>query len=322
MVIRIFKTNQVIANAFVLLLSILLWIPGYFVVVKINLPTYSLFNFFGAWLIEMPSLQVFITSVLIGLQAIFLNHIVNEEKLIKGNSHLVGLFFVVLNAAASLLLSINPIVIVNFFVLGVIYFFFKLYTVTNAKSFLFNAGLLIGLGSLIFSPLLVLFPLLWIVLSYLRTPSIKDFFITLFGVVLPFIYFVSYIYLTDQLFKISYIDWLFNKTIFEVEHFPTSYYYYLGVLVILLVFSIANLFLNLVREVVKTRKLYIVIFLLTLFLFTTIFFNKENMLALYVLLTVPFAVFLANYFNQIKREWLAELYFTMLCLGIAAGYFL
>src|SRR5690606_10199379 len=136
MVIRIFKTNQVIANAFVLLLSILLWIPGYFVVVKINLPNYSLFNFFGAWLLEMPSLQVFITSVLIGLQAIFLNHIVNEEKLIKGNSHLVGLFFVVLNAASSLLLSINPIVVVNFFVLGVIYFFFKLYTLTNAKSFL------------------------------------------------------------------------------------------------------------------------------------------------------------------------------------------
>lgn len=322
MVIRIFKTNQVIANAFVLLLSILLWIPGYFVVVKINLPNYSLFNFFGAWLLEMPSLQVFITSVLIGLQAIFLNHIVNEEKLIKGNSHLVGLFFVVLNAAASLLLSINPIVLVNFFVLGVMYFFFKLYTLTNAKSFLFNAGLLIGLGSLIFSPLLVLFPLLWIVLSYLRTPSIKDFFITLFGVVLPFIYFVAYIYLTDQLFKISYIDWLFNKTIFEVEHLSTSYYYYLGVLVVLLVFGVANLFLNLVREVVKTRKLYIVIFLLTLFLFTTIFFNKENMLAVYVLLTVPFAVFLANYFNQIKREWLAELYFTMLCLGIAAGYFL
>lgn len=322
MVIRIFKTNQVIANAFLLLLSILLWIPGYFVVVKINLPNYSLFNFFGAWLLEMPSLQVFITSVLIGLQAIFLNHIVNEEKLIKGNSHLVGLFFVVLNAAASLLLSINPIVLVNFFVLGVMYFFFKLYTLTNAKSFLFNAGLLIGLGSLIFSPLLVLFPLLWIVLSYLRTPSIKDFFITLFGVVLPFIYFVAYIYLTDQLFKISYIDWLFNKTIFEVEHLSTSYYYYLGVLVVLLVFGVANLFLNLVREVVKTRKLYIVIFLLTLFLFTTIFFNKENMLAVYVLLTVPFAVFLANYFNQIKREWLAELYFTMLCLGIAAGYFL
>lgn len=322
MVIRIFKTNQVIANAFVLLLSILLWIPGYFVVVKINLPNYSLFNFFGAWLLEMPSLQVFITSVLIGLQAIFLNHIVNEEKLIKGNSHLVGLFFVVLNAAASLLLSINPIVVVNFFVLGVMYFFFKLYTLTNAKSFLFNAGLLIGLGSLIFSPLLVLFPLLWIVLSYLRTPSIKDFFITLFGVVLPFIYFVSYIYLTDQLFKISYIDWLFNKTVFEVEHLSTSYYYYLGVLAVLLVFGVANLFLNLVREVVKTRKLYIVIFLLTLFLFTTIFFNKENVLALYVLLTVPFAVFLANYFNQIKREWLAELYFTMLCLGIVAGYFL
>jgi hypothetical protein len=244
MVIRIFKTNQVIANAFVLLLSILLWIPGYFVVVKINLPNYSLFNFFGAWLLEMPSLQVFITSVLIGLQAVFLNHIVNEEKLIKGNSHLVGLFFVVLNAAASLLLSINPIVLVNFFVLGVIYFFFKLYTLTNAKSFLFNAGLLIGLGSLIFSPLLVLFPLLWIVLSYLRTPSIKDFFITLFGVVLPFIYFVAYIYLTDQLFKISYIDWLFNKTIFEVDHLPTSYYYYSGVLAVLLLFGVVNLFLT------------------------------------------------------------------------------
>jgi cobalamin synthase len=89
-----------------------------------------------------------------------------------------------------------------------------------------------------------------------------------------------------------------------------------------LVFAVASLFLNLFREVVKTRKLYIIIFLLTVFLLTTILFNSNNILALYVLLSVPFSVLLANFFNQIKREWLAELYFTMLCLGIAAGYFL
>ena len=322
MVIRIFKTNQVIANVFILLLSILLWVPGYFVSVKINLPYYSLFNFFGDWLLKMPSIQVFITSVLIGLQAVFLNYIINEEKLIKGNTHLVGLFFVVLNAAASLFLSFNPIVVVNFFVLGVLFFFFKLYTLTNAKSFLFNAGLLIGLGSLIFSPLLVLFPLLWIALSYLRTPNIKDYFISLFGALLPFIYFVSYLYLTDQLFKVSYVDWIFNDTVFETTSFSQTHFYYLGVLMVLLVFAVASLFLNLFREVVKTRKLYIIIFLLTIFLLSTILFNTSNILALYVLLSIPFAVLLANFFNQIKREWLAELYFTMLCLGIAAGYFL
>jgi hypothetical protein len=76
----------------------------------------------------MPSIQVFITSVLIGLQAVFLNYIINEEKLIKGNTHLVGLFFVVLNAAASLFLSFNPIIIVNFFVLGVLFLIYALAT--------------------------------------------------------------------------------------------------------------------------------------------------------------------------------------------------
>ncbi|MBX2958761.1 MAG: hypothetical protein KF732_02285 [Flavobacteriales bacterium] len=322
MVIRIFKTNQVIANVFILLLSILLWIPGYFVTVKINIPYYSLFNFFGAWLLKMQSFQVFVASVLVGLQAVFLNYIINEEKLIKGNSHLVGLFYVVLNSAASLFLSFNPIILVNFFVLGVLFFFFKLYTLTHAKSFLFNAGFLIGVGSLIFSPLLVLFPLLWIVLSYLRTPNVKDYFISLFGALLPFVYFISYIYLTDQLLKVSFIDWIINDTVFEATSFSQTYFYYLGVLIVLLVFAVASLFLNLFREVVKTRKLYIIIFLLTVFLLTTILFNSDNILALYVLLSVPFSVLLANFFNQIKREWLAELYFTMLCLGIAAGYFL
>lgn len=322
MIVKIFKTNQVIANIFIVLLSVLLWIPAYFTSVEISYDNYSLFNFFGKWFTEFRWLNVLFSSLLIGFQAVFLNFIINQEKLIKGNTHLVGLFYVILNGALTLLFTINPIVITNIFVITVLFFLFRLYSLKDAKSQLFNVGFLLGWGTLFYTPLFCLFPLIWIVLSYVRIPSFRDYFISLLGFLLPFVYLVAYLYLTDQLFQTNIIDWIYFPAIFSLEIFNKPYLYYVLVLVGFVVLSGASLILQLPREVVKDRKLFVVLILLSIFLGATVMFHQNDYTSLYLLLSAPSTVVLANYFNKLKKEWLAEVLFIVLVLGILASYFL
>ena len=315
MIIKIFKTNQIIANIFVVLLSVLLWIPAYFIGAELNFENHSLFNLFGHWFFENRGVNI------IGFQAVFLNFIINQEKLIKGNTHLVGLFYVMLNGGVSTIFTINPVIISNTFLLTMLFLVFKLYSTNDAKSLLFNIGFLLSISILFYTPLIFLFPLIWISLSYLRTPSFRDYFISLIGLLLPFIYLCAYLYLTDKLYTSNIIDWIYFPSIFPSQLVFPPYSYYLIVLIGFVVLAGSSLFIQLSREVVKDRKLFVVLILLTIFILTIIMINNDYN-SLYILLTIPFSVVLANYFYKLKKEWLAEVFFILFVLGILAGYFL
>lgn len=322
MVIRIFKTNQIIANIFIVLLAVLLLIPGYFSPMAIgdelNTENYSLFNF----TIENRFVDVLLFSILIGFQGVFLNFIINREKLIKGNTHLVGLFYVVLNSGIPILFAVTPIIISNTLIITILWLFFKLYSLHNAKPLLFNIGLLLGISTLIYAPLFCLFPLIWIVLSYIRTPNFRDFFVSLLGFLLSFIYLIAYLYLSNQLFNSNYIDWIYYPAIFSIPIISKPFLYFLMIVIGFVLLAFFSMFLQLERDVIKDRKLFIVFILLTLFFFVTLVFNSDDYNSLYILLTIPFSVFLANYFNKLKKEWLAEVFFTIILLGILGSYFL
>lgn len=322
MIVKIFKTNQIIANIFIVLLSVLLWVPAYYSHVELNFENHSLFNFFGKWFVEHSWINALFTSLLVGFQAVFLNFIVNQEKLIKCNTHLVGLFYVVLSGALATIFTINPIIISNTFLITILFLLFKLYSNNEVKSLLFNISFLLSVSTLFYAPLIWLFPLVWIVLSYVRTPSFKDYFISLVGFLLPFIYLATYLYVTDKFYQSNYIDWIFYPSIFSKDLLSPPYLYYVIVLAGFIVLSGASLFFQLSRDVVKDRKLFVVLILLTIFILATVIFNRGDYNTLYILLTIPFSVFLANYFNKLKKEWLAEVFFIVLVLGVLASYFL
>lgn len=322
MIVKIFKTNQIIANIFIVVLAVLMLLPGYFSglapSVELNLANYSWFNF----RIENRFIEVLLFSLLIGFQGVLLNYIINREKLIKGNTHLVGLFYVILNSGVSILFAVNPIIISNTLIITILWLFFKLYSLHNAKSLLFNIGFLLGISVLIYAPLFCLFPLIWIVLSYIRTPNFRDFFVSLLGFLLPFIYLFAYLYITNQLFNSNYIDWIYYPAIFSIHIINKPFLYFFVIVIGFVLLAFFSMFFQLERDVIKDRKLFIVFILLTLFFFVTLVFNSDGYNSLYILLTIPFSVFLANYFNKLKKEWLAEVFFTIILLGILGGYFL
>ena len=152
MLIGVFKSNQKIVNVLVMLLAIILWLPSFFI--GEDLSSLSLISTKIKWL------DTFISLFLVVGQAIYLNFIVNEFKLIQQNSHLTSLFLVVLNSSCLWLLDLNEVVIANTFLLIAFHQVLRLYDANSKLALLFNAGFLIAVASLIYLPNIFYFALL------------------------------------------------------------------------------------------------------------------------------------------------------------------
>jgi len=321
MLLNIFKSNQRIAGVGVLILSLVLWIPGYFkqsaIVVNSKIPFIEAFNF----LHEKNWINITLTSILIGGQAIYLNYLVNYNKLLKTNSYVLAFFYVLLNGACYKVFSFNAIILANTFLLLGLHQLFRLYNMTDSASVIFNAALFFGISTLVYPPLIVLFPLIWIALSYLRSPKAKDFLVAIIGFLLPFVYWFTYLFLIDEFDKID-IGFIFQNPIINQELIiePFSYFFgLLGVILLLALFSSIS-FLN--RTVVKTRKLFVLIILLLLSCLPILFFNEKDYIALFLTLILPGSIVISNYILNLRKGWQAELLTLLLLTTIVVSYFL
>ncbi len=320
MLVKLFKSNQHSIIIFVLLVTIILWLPSF----------YSISNVFNSqratilFLNHLFSITWFnsvFSILLVFIQAIYLNHIVNKYKIVKNNTHLIALIFVLLNGANSFITTINPVLFVNIIVIVILHQLLAIYNKNEAFSLSFNAGLLVGLGSLIYFPVVVLFPTVWIVLFYTKTVLWRELVISILGVFLPFTYLLMYYFFKNQLnildmsiFSSSYFNTDFNKWIFND-------WLYFMVFALVLILSIFYLVSSLNKNVVEIRKHTIIILLILVIYSSTLFINQFDYLSTYLLMTVPVAVIIANYINEIKRKWLAELIMLSIVAAIIVNYF-
>lgn len=320
MLLQIFKSNQSIVGLLVVLLTIALWVPGFFISQEIILSKASTkFNdiFF---LFEPKWINVLLTSFLIGGQAIFLNYIINSQKLLKSNTFLVALFYVIINSAGGLIFSLNSIVIANTFILLILHQIFKLYNVSSANSIIFNLGLFIGVATVIYLPLISLLLLGLIAITYVKPPKGKDFLILLIGFFVPIIYWVTYLYLTNQISTITKGIDIFKISFTVQENYDWSYFTIVFWIIVFI--SLFNLIVSLGRNVMKIKKLLMISLLLMFFCGLTTFISNQNYLITYLLLSIPSAIFIAHFFSNIKRKILGELLLIIIIAAVVLDYFL
>jgi len=321
MLISVFKSNQKLVNGFSIIVVLCLWLPLFWLNNSIVINKYSLFN--GISFINNVKLLSFAFGVLlISAQAIYINHLVNHFKIIANNTHLVSLFYVLWCAANSSLLIVTPILIANSFLLLAVHQLFSMYNVERVYSSAFNAGLLIAIAMLFYFPAVLFLPLLWIVLIYTKTPNWREFVISVLGFILPLVFFIAYYFITNQPLPMLFgVD--NNYTVFLDYQIPVNSlgrgFFYSIIVVGLL--AVIDLLRHIDTNVVKIRKLLLMVLLMMLLLCSSLFVNSFDYLATYLLMGIPFSIILANYFNQMKRTWLAEIIFLGLLITLFLSYF-
>jgi hypothetical protein len=267
-----------------------------------------------------PAVNIFFAASITFIQAILFNRIINNHGLLAKPSYLPALLYITASSLFLQFLILSPPLICNFLLIWIMDKFLKIGKTPNAMMTMFDVGMIIALGTLIYFPFIVLLIMLWLSLLLYRSFNWREWvagfigFLTLFFFVAVFYYWNDNI---NQFYKI----WrpLVNK-------FPSTLkinfndYLVLIPVSIIMILAAFQLRENFFRSFISTRKAFQMLFFMFIIAIIS-FYTKPDFRVYHFLLSVPpGAVLLAYYFSNAKKRWFYESLFAVLVLCIQ--YFL
>ncbi len=306
MLVSIFKSNQRIVNVFTIVLITVLCF------VALNDKENDFFLWGNRWI------DIIFVVLLLGLQSVWLNRIVNRNKLIDKNSYLTSLFIVILNAITFAFQSFQLILVANIFLIAALDQLFKLYNLKVKISVVFNTSLLLGVATILYHPYVVYILFAWIVLIYISTPNWRDFMVSLLGFLLPIVYLLAYFYVFETIDSFSWANFSSNNTL-TIKQTSLSVLATIGG--IMVIFSLFVLTQIMAKSIVRVRKLLWVVVLFVMFGVITYFINNNNVVSTLLTLSIPFAIIFAAFIDKLRKNWLAEIILLAILANIIWVYF-
>ena len=326
MILKKLKSNSFINLFLVPLVTLVFWIESllhpfvynYFPGEQENI----LFNFFYRFVDGKPLVQV-ISGIVLTVLLAYLVQLVNDRYMfIRIKSKLPALLFVVIVGGFVPMHTLHPVYFGAIFLLLAIHRLFAIYETQRPYSAIFDAGFLMGIGSLFYLGLIVLLPAFIVGIAILgRETGWREFVIFLIGFLLPLIFALSYLVLADQLPEMSSI---LQKNIFTpVNHFSSNIplQVYLATLILFTLTGSIGMFKQYDTKKISSRKYFSVffwIFIFSLAGFTFIPVTSQEML---VITAIPVTYLITNLLVFMKSHFWSELLFILLLLIVVSMQF-
>ena len=144
--------------------------------------------------------------------------------------------------------------------------------------------------------------------------------VPLIGFCTPLVYYLVYKFIFDDLSTLSINEYLNQTFIVSWESFNSSNWFFFIGLLIVLVLALFNLFVT-SRSGVKTSRLLVMVLLMFILGLGSLFLNRYDFLATFLVISIPVAIIIANFFQNMKKVWLAEILFLYLLVTMVMGYF-
>lgn len=253
-----------------------------------------------------PQSNVLIALVLTLLQAFFLNRIINHFNFLGKPTFLTALLFMTLVSMFIPFLVLSPTLICNFITIWMIDKLFNIYKQADVKTLMFDLGMIVALGSLIYFPFIVMLLLLWIALIIFR-PFIWREWVT------PILGFGTIYFLLGVVYY--WIDrWPEFLEIFKPFSNPlpkglqVDYHDYFVVFPIVIAMFLFLLVLKdqYFRSIVHLRKSFQLLFYMLVLIIGSFYLNNQITINHFLLCAPPLAIYLAYYFAYAKIKWLYE----------------
>jgi hypothetical protein len=321
MIIGFFKSHQPLALFILPVIAVLFWLPAFFHPVLPDLDhAMPLYGLVSGWLAGSPALSSLISLMLVAGGALLLNYIVNEHEVLSRQSYLVGLLYIVLMSCAGQQLSFHPLLFANIFVMLAVHRLFSTYRRDAAFSEVFDSGFFIALAGLFYFPSVAIFPVIWVGLTVMRPFVWREWLISLFGLLVPFLFAAVFYFWNDRLPE------LLDKILYPVKnhysqfHITRQSWVLLGITGWLFLIAAARLVTGIRVSKLKAKNFLLVLVWLSLFSAGSLLLAPSMSLIYYSFLAIPLAVFFANYFIVVKRGWWGELMFWLLLAAIVFNY--
>jgi hypothetical protein len=255
-----------------------------------------------------------IAFVLLYSQALMLNYLLNEFRLMPRQNYLPAMAFMMITSLLPEWNYLSAPMLANSFVLIMITLLFKLYNASNAKAQVFNIGLLAGISSYIYLPTAAFVITVLLGLMILKPFRFNEIVLFLFGFLTPYYFHAIYLFLAS---KMSFENFIPHYSI-VVPSIKSSIWLAASTLLLAIPFLIGGYYVqvHLRKMLIQVRKNWSIVLLYLLLAFFIPFINGDQSFYTWILIAAPFAAFHAFAYFYAGR-WLALILFF-----ISFGYIL
>jgi len=327
--LKFFGTGHISRYLAILLLLVLFWIPAIVNPAAYNSASEPIFEFLSNQLGVNIYFPIILALLIIIFSALLVNQLATDFEFSARFSSLGLFFFVLLCSSIPLFFSFNPVILANVFVLFLLKNVFKLPSTTAPIPVAFNSGLLIGIASLFFPPLVILLFFLWGAIFIHRLTDWRNFVASLIGIVMPYLFLFTWYFWTGSVIENSVS--LFEKYFFipyiKLASFSLNYIIIIFLFLIIIVSALNTLSHLREKNINLRRNLMISVLYLSFTILLSWYYYKimETML----LAAVPAALLLTNSTFQSKRlkflnfviYLLLGLIIINLYIGLAISFF-
>ena len=267
-----------------------------------------------------PFANVLISAILVYLQALIFNQVINNHTLLGKQSFLPSLLFVVSSSLFLPFLTLNPVLICNFLLIWIIAKFLAIGKGGSVMLSIFDIGLIIGIGTLIYFPFIAMLVIVIIALMLYRAFNWREWVSAILGFCTVFFFLAVFYFWTDSL-GTFYQIWrpLTNNfpTVFKIDY---SDYFVLIPTSVIIILALVQLTQNFFRSFISTRKAYQLLFFMFVVAGASFYLNNDFRVWHFLLCVPPGAVILSYYFANAKKLLIYESLFVVLLFSVE--YFL
>ena len=259
------------------------------------------------------TILLFSYHAMVLIMAFRFNFILTGQRMYSNVNYLPAMVFIILTGILPDWNNITPAFIANFPVIWIFGKIVQLYNSQNPKTLIFNIGLIIGGGILLYQHMALFVIVALFALLVVRPFSIPEIFVLLMGVLTPFYFLFSYLYIEGSFTDFStYLpSWQFALPI--VQNKPV-FFTTIGTLVLLVLWGIYHMQEQSMRMLIQVRKNWGVLYLMVILMLPLPFLTKDGSMDIFIMWIVPASPFIAKGFMMPRKTTLHNIIFWFLIL--------
>lgn len=315
--ISLFKEKSAASVLGLIIFSILLHFPFIYHPPQVIIsPMDGLLYYVILPLKALPSIALsIIYQLIILLQAFRFNYILENLKMYPKPTYIGALAFILLTGLFPQWGNISVVLVANSAILWFLFFISKSYNAPKPGALVFNAGLTASIAILLNYQLILLIPASFIALAIIRPFKINEWFIISLGIILPFYFSASYLFITDNMAFAQKLILIFQWHLIVPENLILTLTT-IGISSIILICGIYMMQDNSSRMVLQARKTWAIIFFLLIMLIPSIFFMAGHWPYTLLPLLIPASAFI-SYALIYPRKNIVSLIFFWLLIGLS-----
>ncbi len=283
-----------------------------------------LYRSFLTWLSPtgktLPIIYSVIAFLLLYIQAITFNKLLNNHRLLPKPNYLAGMSYMLITSLFTEWYILSAPLIINTLLIWVLGRLCNLYNNPNAKTILFNVGMVTGVATLFYFPSIAFSLLIIVGLAITRPFKLPEWIIALLGILTPYYFLGAWFFLTNR-----WASYKFPGVAVTLPKFYESAWAYTAIIFVLITIIIGMIFIqnNMRRLLVQSRKSWSLIYLYLLVAIFVPFLNAAHTFDYWILTAVPVSAFAAAAFLFPERKWFAFfIHWSLVALSVIIGYFI